>query len=56
MSIEVTSMLTATGETEFFLAKPNLSLLRLQDFISCEMHVSHFAEKKRSWNQAFMYL
>ena len=26
-----------TGEAIFFLAKPNLSLLRMHDFISCEI-------------------
>ena len=29
--------LLLTGEAKFFLAKPNLSLLRMHDFISCEM-------------------
>ena len=29
--------LLLTGEANFFLAKPNLSLLRMHDFISCEI-------------------
>jgi hypothetical protein len=43
--------LLLTGEAKFFLAKPNLSLLR--------MHLIHFArnfcafrQRKRAWNQA----
>jgi hypothetical protein len=35
----------------FAVSKADLSLLRMHDFISCEMF-THFAMKKRSWNQS----
>jgi hypothetical protein len=43
------------AKTKFFLAKPNLSWLRMYNFISCGMfRIS--PRKKRSWNQAIRHV